>query len=181
MLLVIFYLIISLSEMNYRTLLDFSEQTLDSWRIINDEVMGGISTSNFFIENGIATFSGEVSPENNGGFASVRFAAETEELSGFDGVEIKIRGDGKIYNLRFRTDNNFDGFSYQAKVKSKNQKWSVIRIPLDNFVPVFRGRTILNKPSLVSDKIKQVGLLIADKQFGSFNLDIEYIKMYKED
>tara|TARA_B110000196_G_scaffold262804_1_gene234824 strand:- start:34 stop:516 length:483 start_codon:yes stop_codon:yes gene_type:complete len=52
---------------------DFTTATNSSaWQIVNDDVMGGVSTSRFQILTNGAVFSGVVSLENNGGFASVR-------------------------------------------------------------------------------------------------------------
>ena len=181
MLNLILFTILSFGSMNYKMIDDFNIDSKNDWRIINDGVMGGISTSIFKVNDGVANFSGNVSPENNGGFASVRANVELENLTGYAGVEIRTRGDGKTYSLRFRTNNNFDGISYQAKFKSEEEKWSIVKIPLEKFVPTFRGRTIPNQPVLISEEIKQVGLLIADKQFGEFNIDIDYIQLYKED
>jgi len=180
MLLIILHIILNFNIMNTQMLYDFNEDYNNEWYIVNDGVMGGISTSNFSLADGVAYFSGKVSPENNGGFASVRANIEMENLEGYEGVEIKIKGDGKIYSLRFRTNNNFDGISYQAKFESENGKWSTVKISFNEFSATFRGRMIPNQPALVSDEIKQVGLLIADKQFGEFNLAIDYIKLYKE-
>ena len=42
------------------------------WRIVNDDVMGGVSTSTINYDDGVMTFKGNVSLENNGGFASAR-------------------------------------------------------------------------------------------------------------
>ena len=55
-------------------LFDFdSEEKSGQWYIVNDGVMGGISESEITLnDDGTATFRGDVSLENNGGFASVR-------------------------------------------------------------------------------------------------------------
>jgi monofunctional biosynthetic peptidoglycan transglycosylase len=42
------------------------------WQIVNDAVMGGVSDGEFRLAKGVAIFSGNISLENNGGFASVR-------------------------------------------------------------------------------------------------------------
>ena len=89
---------------------DFDTKNSGRWQIINDGVMGGLSQSRFKLDgNGYAIFSGNVSLENNGGFASVRTQIENMDLSDYDGALIRVKGDGKKYNLRFRTDENFDG------------------------------------------------------------------------
>ena len=141
--------------------------------------MGGISTSKFFINSdGTATFSGNVSPENNGGFASVRTKLEGRVNEIFESVTFRVKGDGKKYNLRFRTNSNFDGIAYQSKFLTQSDEWITIKIPFDSFQPTFRGRLIQNQPKLKSEDIMQIGFLIADKQFGEFKIDIDWIKFY---
>lgn len=157
-----------------------SIETSGEWRIINDVVMGGISKSNFALnKNGSAKFTGTVSPDNNGGFASVRAYVEENNLNEFDGVIIKAKGDGNLYNLRFRTDENDDGISYQAKFKSDSKEWTEHKFPFIDFKPTFRGRIVPNQPELKSENISQIGILIADEQFGNFELSIKWIKFYK--
>ncbi|MCB9249946.1 MAG: CIA30 family protein [Ignavibacteriales bacterium] len=133
-----------------KQIFDFSSpETSGEWRIINDVVMGGVSKSSMKLgTNGTATFSGILSADNNGGFASVRTYVENVDVEGFKGVIIRTKGDGKMYNLRFRTDENYDGVSYQAKFKSEKEEWTENKIPFKDFVPTFRGRTVPNKPEL---------------------------------
>jgi uncharacterized surface protein with fasciclin (FAS1) repeats len=63
------------------TLMDFADDS-QRWRIVNDDVMGGISDSRFRIDGGKAVFTGRLSLENNGGFASVRSPPEQLESQG---------------------------------------------------------------------------------------------------
>ncbi len=140
--------------------------------------MGGISESRFEINSdSTATFSGTVLPDNNGGFASVRTSLDNE-FNDFEGAIIRAKGDGNIYSLRFRTDKNFDGTSYQAKFKTDSGEWKEYKIPFSDFKPTLRGRALSNKPKLESKDIKQIGILVADKQFGKFELNIDWIKFY---
>jgi len=155
-----------------------SSTTSGEWITVDDVVMGGISSSQFVINrDGTATFSGIVSPDNNGGFASARTSLKNE-FKDFKGVVIRANGDGNIYSLRFRTDENFDGISYQAKFKTEAGEWKEYKIPLIDFKPTFRGTTLSNKPKLESKNIKQIGILIADKQFGKFELNIDWVSFY---
>jgi monofunctional biosynthetic peptidoglycan transglycosylase len=166
---------------NEKTIFDFNSHSSQQWQIINDGVMGGLSSSNFtVIDSGYAVFSGEVSPENNGGFASVRTLIENTTINDYDGVMIKVKGDGKIYSIRFRLNRNFDGISYQGKFTADEGIWKIVKIPFTEFIPTFRGRTIPDQPELNSKDIKQLGFLIADNQFGNFNIFIEWIKFYKD-
>jgi hypothetical protein len=161
-------------------LFDFkSTETSGKWYIVNDDVMGGISKSSFAINaDGTATFSGILSPDNNGGFASVRAEFENRSESSFKGVIVRLKGDGNIYSLRFKTNRNFDGYAYQAKMPTEKNMWKEFKIPFKDFKPTYRGRTLSNKPELESQNLAQIGLMIADKQFGEFTVDIDWIKFY---
>lgn len=181
MIAIIYFILSGLIMNGEKVIFDFSSQeTSGKWRIVNDVVMGGVSKSNMsLIEDGFANFSGTLSPDNNGGFASVRAYIEENNLNDFDGVIIKAKGDGNLYNLRFRTDNNYDGVSYQAKFRANKEEWFEFKIPFKDFKPTFRGRFVPNKPELESKNIRQVGILIADEQWGDFALDVKWIKFYK--
>lgn len=176
----IFLIILNLTMNKENVIFNFNS-TNDSknWTIVNDVVMGGVSNSNFKINSdSTAIFSGKLSLDNNGGFASVRSMLE-EKLVDCKGVIIRAKGDGKKYNLRFRTDTKFDGYSYQAKFTTLDNDWKEYKIPFTDFQPVFRGKVLNDKPMLESKNIRQIGILIADKQIGEFVLQIDWIRFYK--
>lgn len=162
-------------------ILDFSRtEDKESWRIVNDGVMGGISQSEIaFRENGGLIFRGTVSLENNGGFASSRRSAQTYNLEGYAGMLLQIRGDGKDYQLRLRTDNRFDGISYRYRFSTQPGATQIITAPFSDFEPVFRGRIIKDAAPLSPENIQQIGFLIADKQSGSFSIEVDWIKAFK--
>ena len=60
------------------TLFDFdSADAVSGWFSVDDRVMGGVSVSQMrYAGDGVARFSGDMSLENNGGFASVRFTGQ---------------------------------------------------------------------------------------------------------
>lgn len=180
MLMKILLIVLGITMSNQKVLFNFnSNDEVVKWRKVNDTVMGGISKSSFELnENGFVKFTGILSPDNNGGFASFRTLLENDDLVGYEGVYIRVKGDGNIYNVRFRTTDAFDGYSYQAKFKSLQNEWIEIKIPFTDFQPTYRGRLLANKPELESKNIRQLGILIADKQFGGFELDIDWIKLY---
>lgn len=164
------------------TLFDFRNQDeVPEWLIINDGVMGGISTSDLaYDSDGYLAFTGNVSLENNGGFASFRSQSRVFDLGEYDGIKVKVRGDGKKYSFRLRTTQSFDGIAYAADFKSLNGEWQEIRIPFSDFKPRFRGRIIMNADELNKSNIRQLGFLISDKQQGPFALDIDWIKAYAD-
>lgn len=162
-------------------------ESVATWSAIDDRVMGGVSRSTLrFDPAGHAVFAGTVSADNNGGFASVRSAVaqpaagdfETEggEAGGFDAIELDVRGDGRRYKLNLRTDRGFDGVNYQAAFDTSAGTWSRVRLPLADFQPTWRGRPVPDAPPLREARIEQVGLMIADRQFGGFELAIRGIR-----
>lgn len=159
------------------TVFDF-RQTAEPWRNIDDGVMGGLSRSSMTQGRGAALFEGVVSLENNGGFASVRSRPEGLDLSAFEGIVLRVRGDGKTYAVRLRTSAAFDGVSYQTTARTPAGEWVELRLPFSEFRPVFRGREVAGHPELDPGRIETFGLLIAGKQEGPFRLELEWIRAY---
>ncbi|NNJ70785.1 MAG: CIA30 family protein, partial [Kiritimatiellales bacterium] len=120
-------------------------------------------------------FRGVVSLENNGGFASVRHDLESLALSGKDGIMLRVKGDGKRYQLRLRTSGRFDGMAYKADFQTVQGQWQELRFPWSKFTATFRGRFVPDAPQLKASDIRQVGFLISDKQEGSFELAIKTV------
>ena len=160
--------------MGYR--LDPTEQ---EWRTIDDVVMGGVSRSAIAVADGFITFSGVVSLENNGGFASVRSLPADHDLGEFDGLVLRLRGDGNRYALRLRTTDRFDGPSYQAMIEPDAGEWSELVVRFGEFEPVYRGRPVPGYQALDPSRVKTFGFLISGKQEGEFRLDIDWIRGWK--
>lgn len=171
-----------MSDQKEITLLDSRNQDeIPEWLIINDRVMGGISTSDLtFNPDGNLVFTGNVSLLNNGGFASFRSQSKNFDLSGFDGIKLRLRGDGKKYSFRLRTTNSFDGIAWAADFKSLNHEWQEIKIPFKDFTPRYRGRIIINSDGIDVSAIRQLGFLISDNQEGAFAIEIDWIKAYSD-
>ena len=154
-------------------------EEIEQWLIVNDGVMGGLSQSQMFLtEQGTALFTGQVSLENYGGFASVRTYPFEFGLADYEGITIRVKGDGQNYKLRLKMGANFDGISYQADFSTKAGEWVSISIPFSEFVPVYRGWVQNNAPTLDATRINQLGFMISDKQVGVFSLEIDAIKAY---
>jgi monofunctional biosynthetic peptidoglycan transglycosylase len=160
-------------------IIDFRHDT-KPWPNIDDVVMGGRSSSGMQIADGFARFAGSLSLENNGGFASVRSLPREIDLSEFDGLVLRLRGDGNRYKLRLRTTQAYDGVSFQAVVEPVADEWQEITVPFTAFEPVFRGRKVRGHPDLDTAAIKTFGLLISDRQQGRFHLDVEWIKGWRK-
>lgn len=150
------------------------------WPNVDDVVMGGVSSSRMRIENSVAVFEGKLSLENNGGFASVRSSPKTQDLTGFNAVRLRVRGDGKKYQFRIRTSGISNGASYQLTFDTDKDQWKEVDLSFADFIVAYRGRVLPNEPPINESSINSFGLLIADKQEGAFRLEIDWIQAIKK-
>jgi hypothetical protein len=68
-------------------LVDVARSTADDWFVVSDGVMGGVFSSSMEVTSGgTGVFAGRLSLENNGGFASVRTAPASGDLSAFASI-----------------------------------------------------------------------------------------------
>ncbi|MFK8008400.1 MAG: CIA30 family protein [Saprospiraceae bacterium] len=155
------------------------ENEIDTWRIVNDGVMGGLSESKIAWnkKNKTFTFSGNVSMENNGGFASVRTIPQEFAKGDFKKIKLRVKGDGKTYKFRMRNSTRFDGIAYSLDFETKKDKWIEIELKVDDFQPTFRGRIYSEYGKIDMNDLQQIGFLIAGKQEGKFNLEVDWIRV----
>ena len=147
--------------------------------VINDGVMGGISTSRVSSEGDALVFSGTVRLENDGGFASMRTDTGILDLGEFTGIELVIRGDGGRYKLTLRDAGRSDGVLHRAAFDTRAGELLTLRLPFARFEPSFRGRSVPDAPRLDTRRIQQLGVLISDGQAGDFRLEVVAIRAYR--
>ena len=165
-----------------KTLATFeSDDCLEAWTSVNDGVMGGISKGGFSrSEQGTLMFKGELSLENNGGFASIRMKPTELNLSGMEALVVKAKGDGRIYWLELRVANQMAASSYRAYLPTTAGEWKEISVPLADFKLQAFGRELPIK-ALDPAAVASVGITIADKKAGAFELEIESVKASPEE
>lgn len=144
------------------------------WRIVNDGVMGGISQSRVTETPDGLRFAGTLSLENNGGFASARRSIG-QQVNGLASIVMRVRGDGRRYQLRLRQDNNWDGVAWRQEFDTSDQ-WQHVTFDVNDFIPVFRGRTVPGHEPIDTARVEQLGLMLADGQSGGFTLDVNDIR-----
>ena len=153
-------------------------KTSDQWRIVNDGVMGGLSSSKAVVNDDKIIFNGNVSLENNGGFASLRSPVKDYDFSNFNGLEIRLKTDGKSYSISMKETSYFTGYFYTASFETKADEWMTIKLPFDQFKLYYFGRRMNSSSQIPLDKIKEISFLIGDKQEGDFIAEIDHIKLY---
>lgn len=161
---------------NSSVIFDFkNDSDMTQWQVVNDDVMGGVSKSTFYLnQSGHGVFEGNVSLENNGGFAMVMYAFDQKDIRNYSKAIIKLKGDGKKYQFRIKT-NSGDYYSYITQFDTTGD-WQVIEIELTDLYPSFRGR-ILDKPNYPKIKAEQIAFLISNKKEEQFKLELDSIEL----
>lgn len=160
--------------------IDFKDETDKvKWRSVNDGVMGGRSDGNSFLsEAGNRIFTGEISLENNGGFSSVRTEGGKYDVSGYQGITLRVRGDGRMYYFTSRVDER-SMLAYWFPIQTKAGEWTHFNVPFSEMYPTSFGRRLKGDP-LDTKNITSFGFMLYDKSEGGFNLEIESIKVYEK-
>jgi len=163
-----------------RLLTDFTPASPDlGWYVVNDNVMGGRSQGGFEPEGEALRFAGRTNT-NGGGFSSIRTKGLKLDLSAYDGIRVRVKGDGRRYTWRLTTDARRRGrpVSYWADFETRKGEWTVSRIPFTSFKPQFRGFKLAG-PKLDPARISGMGLMIYDKRDGPFELRLDSAHAYR--
>ena len=148
-----------------------------AWRAINDAVMGGVSKGEAQLTEDGMDFSGDLSLENKGGFASVYTRVDLD-LSNYSGIRLKLLGDGRSYQLRFESDalhRQRWPVSFSGDFKTVDGEWMEVFIAFSELSQTWRGRR-LRGHSFSEDDIRRVALMLADGQAGEFSLKVAWIR-----
>ena len=173
---IIYFLILFTSTMSAQIIYQFTtDANPNDWRIIDDVVMGGVSSGNFTVNNnGQGVFYGVVSTKNNGGFSSVRYQFPKVSALNKTKIKLRLKGDGKAYQFRIKDTKN----AYYAYSTSFNTTgdWQNITLFLKDFIPTFRGQK-LNFINFNKEFFEEIAILIANKKNESFQLIIDKIEL----
>lgn len=134
------------------------------WQVVNDGVMGGVSTSQIMSDANGVHFSGEVRTEFNGGFASARRAVDAASLpAAAVTFMLSAAGDGHRYRLVVYCRDGAGRalpFSYFAEFATDGGGVTHHALPLATFRASFRGRAVSDAPPLRSADVIGVGLML---------------------
>ena len=154
------------------------------WRLVTDNVMGGLSSGKVTLDNikdkNCIRMRGDVSTKNNGGFVQIALPLLDKksddtpfDASAYTGIEIEVSGNNESYNIHFRTDNLW--FPWQSYRFSFNATpdWQTYRIPFSKLEPY------KTTEKFSQDEIIRIGLVAIGREFKA-NLCIASIKFYIE-
>ena len=177
-----------------------SEEDLSRWRRLDDTIMGGRSSSSWSLTMGergeaVGRWAGEMVLEG-GGFCGCRCDGLSLDLGAYDGLALRVKGDGQRLKLNLKTARN-DGRSestYQAVLDPaaagiEPGEWGVLRVRWQEFVAVLRQNEEEGAPPLDPTTIRSMGLVWSRFEFnglpnyesctgGAFALEIESVSAF---
>ena len=158
-----------------RETLEFSPA---GWTVVNDGVMGGCSRSRIDPTEDGLRFSGHLSLDNGGGFASIRCSLAAPP-DGAGALRFEARGDGRRYQCRFRQGDPDDGVAWRFIFPTASD-WRSVTVPFHALRPVFRGRAMPAAGPLQAETVGQLGFLLADGREGDFELSVRRFRWATE-
>jgi len=146
------------------------------FELILDNVMGGISTAQLETDDSeVLNFDGQLSLENNGGFAMFR-GYIGEQCKGYDQLHFMARTDSpeREFKVLVSTGGNGSGF-FEIPIELEEEYKSVIIDIKDMTYQLMGwGMPWLKGPS--GDRIRSVGMIVFDKNTDPFQVDIKEIQ-----
>jgi hypothetical protein len=148
------------------------------WSVVNDSVMGGVSSGELAWADGAMVFTGELSLDNNGGFASVRSPfLDPASVAGWgerDSLSVEVRGDGRSWAVEVRTFSDTGGWI--AAVTPPVDDVAVLEVPWVAFAPVTRFLDPRDAPApLDPTDIASVAFYLIDGIEAPFRLEVRSI------
>ncbi|CAA6669195.1 unnamed protein product [Spirodela intermedia] len=140
-----------------------SKEEIDKWHLYSDSEYGGLSSASLEITDagsGLSgIFSGNLSTDvtgdcrwkiNRSGFCGMRSKKFNGfiDLDAYDTIAMRLRGDGRCYISTIYTENwvNSPGQqednSWQAFVLVPKGSWHTVKVPLEQYLPTWRGNVI---------------------------------------
>lgn len=139
--------------------------------------MGGLSRSATSWRDGALVFSGNLSLENNGGFASVLSPRDEPigpRVAGASALEVRARGDGRTYVVQLRRADEPGAFVQSLPTEAGVER--SYELAWSGFEPVdFMLRPKPDAPALEPAALGQVAIYLTDKQQGPFEVAIRRI------
>lgn len=170
-------LMTTMNETEYK--IDFGKN-LDgkNWVIVNDGVMGGKSESTVQLLSNSILFKGNISLRNNGGFASLRNEGDKLDISPYKTITIKIRTNtNRKFSLRFSNSDWFYKPFFKHEFGSSTLDWETITLSLADFKEyTINGETGNKLTSADMKKEMRIGIILYDKQEGTFEIEIDSIE-----
>ncbi|KQK09556.1 probable complex I intermediate-associated protein 30 isoform X2 [Brachypodium distachyon] len=165
-----------------------SKDEVKKWHLYSDSEYGGVFSGNLSLD------MSEESPWRirRSGFCGMRSKKFDGfiDLDSYDTIAMKLRGDGRCYISTIYTENwvNSPGQeednSWQAFVYLPQDSWQILKIPLESYLPTWKGNVIEAKLEMNPARVVGMSLSLnaeggvpgARTGPGDFRLEVDWIK-----
>jgi len=157
-------------------LFNFDDSTDKNWTVVNDGVMGGRSKGYREISDGILRFDGTL-VTRGGGFTSV-WTARRVDLSGFDGLEMRVRGNGRSFEVEVNDGRRYGWRNVSRRIAFETtEEWRIVRAPFTDLRSTVFGEPV-DVPPIDLESVGRFGFYILDGIDGAFWLEVDSIRAY---
>jgi hypothetical protein len=114
----------------------------ERWGTIDDWLVGGCSISSVQLLRSqdaglVLDWHGVTSAATSFGWASARMkdASPAYNLTPFDGISLRVCGDGQRYKLALRCEQGLMAPTWESAFDTIRDEWTTVRLPFASFVP----------------------------------------------
>lgn len=131
------------------------------WRLLTDQVMGGISTGTLvpavYQGSQCLEMSGDVSLENNGGFVQMRLALQQTPPEAAIGIYLEAAGDQTRFGVHLRTLSLAAPWQSFRSHFTPTHAWQGLFLPFDQF------KAHRTQQDFVLAELRSIGLIAIGK------------------
>lgn len=159
-------------------LYDFNEQQ-GEWASIAESTTLSRANSEFSIQNGHLRYRGAQAAETTESNQNLAIQAVQKEidLSSYDGILLRVKGDGKTYALDLASlgQPNLRHLQYRFETTGE---WQLIKIPFEEILAPENMGYGMKASEVDWAELNVIGFVIDKGQAGSFELLIDEIGLY---
>ena len=150
-----------------------------SWFRVDDGVMGGLSETNHEQVDDVLHFQGTINT-NGGGFTSIRSKIPQGTLAIYQGVKLRLQGDGKTYKFIMSSGksagspfSSHPSWQYDIPTSTScdkagsNDDWHEVVVPFEKLLPSFGPRSVSDeerhKFTFDPSEMQEIGLMLSLK------------------
>ncbi|CAM9476080.1 unnamed protein product [Discosporangium mesarthrocarpum] len=102
------------------------------------------------------------------------------DLELFQGMEMRMRGDGRKYEVNVEVLTTIPDDMYQGYLHLPPGEWVTVSLPFERLLLTGRGQIRLYQRSLDWAKLHSIGFSVADGEEGPFQLDVAWVAAVQE-
>lgn len=158
---------------------DFGKQGCDrcDWFVVVDGVMGGLSSGRLTIEEKSMVMAGDISLENNGGFASLRTDYQRYDLSPYSSVVIKYRSTGQDFAMTLNNYRRFWRPQFKVALPDTDNQWVEKTLNFSDFKKMRFDEVLGGGPSTKElSNVIRLGFISNEKKASPYVFEVASIE-----